>query len=880
MDFKNKYWINTKFNQRIRIVKGSKSLLLENESESTANVLCTSSIKSEKGFLRILFKGKVMSEAGYCSLDIYNSKREKVGSLILDSNSVIETKNKRFFFVIKIQSKTKVVLEEIEINELESVDSFYDSINFTDFLIVTPSYPSPENKYLSGFVHSRLKAYKKAGIRFTLVCSFYHQEYSKYEFEGIEVIKVPFEGLRTIMRLNNFNKVAIHFFDWNYARILDASNLLDKEIYLWVHGPETLYWDWPYFTTRYFKRIDTISSEQETRFKENDKILQRYNDMGNVHWIFVSDWIKMHSEELTGIKFQKFSIIPNFIDENNFSYQIKDLEQRKKIFMLRRYDDVNKYAVDIAVRAILELSRKDFFNDLEFNIYGTGNFFDTLFSPLLSFSNVKFYRDFLTHKEIGEIHKQNGVGFFPTRYDAQGVSMCEAASSGLAIISSCNEAVREFIPSVEGNIVETEDYLGYAAQIEKLYKDKKYFLKLSKMCSSKVLKKCSYKQTISKEIELFKKSTPPNLNNLTIPSEESRKTSQKILSVIVPSYNVQNFLKICVNSLLNHPNKNYVEVLIVNDGSTDNTLNIARELEKSWNLLGENLVRVINKENGGYGSTINVGIREVSGKYVRVVDSDDWVDSSDFNRLIDILKKEDSDLVLTNYSEDRVEFPYLLKQYPYEMLTPGIKYRLDDLCSKSSYGFNKWGPIVATSNFKAKLLRETDFYLTEKSPYVDMEFNMYSIRNIETVIYYDLDIYRYLIGRVGQTISRDSYIKNFLKHENILFNMIDYMSSKSTMSERKKDYVNSMLIDPMIGAQYLILRDYLKSPLKFKAFDLRLKKYPYYYYNSQSAHKLDILLGRKTGGFSILFTPIYNALSKNKFLDSLAVKLKKIILKK
>jgi len=602
--------------------------------------------------------------------------------------------------------------------------------------------------------------------------------------------------------------------------------------------------------------------------------------MKNVHWIFVSDWIMNHSENLTGIKFQRFSVIPNYIDEQNFAYSIKDPEQRKKIFMLRRYDDINKYAVDIAVRAILELSKKEIFSDLEFNIYGTGDSFDKLFSPLLAFSNIKFYRNFLTHEEIAEVHKHNGIGFFPTRYDAQGVSMCEAASSGLAIISSSNDAIKEFIPSLDGNIVETEDYFGYANQVEKIYKDKSYFLKLSKMCSMKVLRKCSFRQTISREIELFKKSVTRELNNSVVTSEKKRVTSNKILSVIVPSYNVQNFLRICVNSLLNHENRDNVEVLIVNDGSTDNTLEIAKELEKSWNLLGDNLVRVIDKENGGHGSTINIGIREVKGKYVRIVDSDDWVDSSDFSKLIEILKNEDSDLILTNYSEDRVGFESLLKQYPYEMLTPGIKYLLDDLCVKNSYGFNKWGPILATSTFKADLLKESDFYLTEKSPYVDMEFNMYSIRNIETVIYYDLDIYRYFIGRIGQTISRNSYMKNYLKHENILFKMIDYMSNESTMSKQKKDYVNSMLIDPMIRAQYLILRDYFRSPLKFKNFDSRLKQYPYYYHNTKSVNKLDILLGRKTGGLSVFFTPIYDTFSNNKFLDSLAVKFKKIILKK
>lgn len=879
MDLVKKRWLDVKLDRKVNVARVDKQLVLENKDSQGRSVICTSTIKSYKGFLNISFKGKPLNEEGYCLLVVYNRKKEKITSLTIGSDSVVEIDDERLFFVIEIHEKTKVIIDEIKIQEEESLDSFYQSIKPTDFLVITPSYPTPENKYLSGFVHSRLKAYKKAGIKFTLVCSFDYKAYSKYNFEGIEVLRVPFQGLRTMMRIYDFKKIAIHFFDWRYARILDASNLLDKKLYLWVHGPETLYWDWPYFTTEYFKPTINITTDQEARFKMNDVLIRRYNKMKNVHWIFVSNWIKNRSQELLDIKFHNSSVIPNFVDEENFSYSPKPSNSRKKIFMLRRYDNINKYAVDIAVRAIVELSKKDFFKDLEFNIYGTGNVHDKLFSPLLNFDNIYFYRDFLTHKEIAKVHKQNGIAFFPTRYDAQGVSMCEAGMSGLAVLSSDNEAIKEFIPSVGGNIVDTEDYSAYAAEIEKLYRDEQYFSELSRKCHEKVSKECSFDKTVAKEIELFKQSKDMSLVSRTNLIEGNIEDKEKILTVIVPSFNVQDFLKICVNSLLNHPNRDYVEVLIVNDGSTDSTPEIARELEKYWNLLGRNLVRVINKENGGHGSTINVGIKECSGKYVRVIDSDDWVNSSDFANLIDILRKEDSDLVLTNYSEDRVESGSLLKQSPYGMLIPGVKYNLNDLCNNDSYGFDQLGPILATANFKAEVLKKADFKLTEKSPYVDMEFNMYSIKNVESVTFYDLDIYRYFIGRVGQTISEQSYMKNYLKHENILFNMISYISKEKHFSEEKKKYVNSMLIDPMIRAQYLIVKEYFKSPIKFRLFDSRLKEFPYYY-NSQSTRKLDILLARRTAGLSVIFTPIIKILANNQFLDKLAVRFKGIILRK
>lgn len=876
MNLLKRFRFYKKLSRGVEIKEKNGILTIKNSSNETAKVVLASSIKFRKDYLRIIFKGRVLRGA-YCLLKVYTSREKEIGLITFNSESILEINGGKISLVLEIPGNTDISIDIISLNELDSLDSFFEEQSFSDLLIITPSYPSPENKYLSGFVHSRLKAYNKAGIKFSLVCAFDYKEYTKYEFEGIKVIRVPFEGLRTIMRLHDFKKIAIHFFDWRYARILDASNLLDKQLYLWVHGPETLYWDWPYFTTRYFSPVTDITPEQHERFKKNDIIIKRYNEVKNVKWIFVSNWIKNRSEKLIGLKFHNSYVIPNFIDENNFKYSVKKPELRKNIFMIRRYDNINKYAVDIAVRAIIELSKKEIFGNLEFNIYGTGDFFEELFEPLFDFKNIKFHKEFLTHKEIADIHKQNGIGFFPTRYDAQGVSMCEAAMSGLAIISSNNDAIKEFIPSFGGNIVETEDYIEYAKQIEKIYNDEKYFIKLSKKCHDLVSKNCSFRKTIEEEIKMFSELEATKGSNLK--NGGKRNSKRKIITVIVPAYNSQDFLRICVNSLLNHENRDSVEVIIVNDGSTDNTLEVARELEKYWNLLGSNLVRIINKENGGHGSTINVGIRSALGKYLRVVDSDDWVNSTDFSELVRILEKEDSDLVLTSYSEDRVGEESLIKQYCYESLSPGVKYHFDDLCANNRYGFNRWGPILATSNFKTELLKKADFTLTEKSPYVDMEFNMYSIVNVENVTFYDLDIYRYFIGRVGQTISKSSYMKNYLKHENILFNMINYVCKTEQISKAKKEYINTRLIDPMIHAQYLIVRGYYRSPSKFRDFDSKLKKYPLYY-NSKSCHKMDILLGRKTMGLSVVLTPLFEKLASNKDLDRLAVKVKKIILKK
>lgn len=82
------------------------------------------------------------------------------------------------------------------------------------------------------------------------------------------------------------------------------------------------------------------------------------------------------------------------------------------MFFIRRFDDCNKYAIDLNVRAILELSKRKCFENMNFNIYGTGDTYDKLIEPLLKFKNVHFYREFLTHEEIAKKHKENGIAFF------------------------------------------------------------------------------------------------------------------------------------------------------------------------------------------------------------------------------------------------------------------------------------------------------------------------------------------------------------------------------------------------------------------------------------------------------------------------------------
>ena len=133
----------------------------------------------------------------------------------------------------------------------------------------------------------------------------------------------------------------------------------------------------------------------------------------------------------------------------------------------------------------------------------------------------------------------------------------------------------------------------------------------------------------------------------------------------------------------------------------DDTAEIGRKFEKLTTVDGVSIVKLVDKENGGHGSTINKGIELATGRYVKIMDGDDTVDSVEFSKLIDILEYEDADIVLNDYMKDYEQTNTTEVVYNYKFMAPGVKYHFDDLCWEG-YGFGEWGPILAAVHIKQK----------------------------------------------------------------------------------------------------------------------------------------------------------------------------------
>lgn len=845
MNLINKKWITF---GKIKASYKNGKITIENTGNKHGFLIYPKIFKSSNNEIFLKINGELIEGTG-CTLKILNRHKTILGSCGL--NSIFSnTFNwlKYFIFALYVPAESK-----IEITEITYLDKFdfkiFDDYFKNDTLLITPGYPSLENKYNSAFVHTRVKAYQSANIGIDVVVCNDLPDIKIYEFEGVKVFKCTYYILRETLKKNNYKKVLIHFFDDKYANVLESIDTSEMQLYLFLHGAETLYRDWPKIASPYFGPMVEINDYWEFIFKKKDYYIKKYNNFKNAKWLFVTEWTKIRCEELLNIKFNNYDIVPCLIDTNLFKYEKKDPELRKKIFVLRKFDDINSYSLDTVVRIILELHRRPFFNDLQFDIYGDGSLHERILAPIKEFQNVIIHKKFLTHEEIRKVHETHGIALFPTRFDSQAVSSCEAASSGCAVVSSDIPGVRQLFPNDLGILCDTENYIQYADVIEKMYNNPDYFLKVAAEESASVQSKFDYEHTIKKELDIYK-----NVSGKTKP--EIILSSKPILSVIIPSYNVQSYIRHTVFSLLDHKNANKLELLIVNDGSKDDTAKIADELVKKYTFGSKSLVRVINKENGGHGSTINVGIKEAAGKYIKVVDGDDTVDSEEFSKLIDILETEDSDIILNNYMEDFAKDNYLNLMKIYTHLKPGVKYHFDDLCYED-YGFTSWGPILSCSSYKTEMLKNGRFELSEKMFYVDMELNVNVAILCDTITYYDLNIYRYLLGRDGQSVNRKSYTRNYKHHENVCINIIDtYYKHYDILSKSKKNYIENHLILPMLSTQYQICINYHNKSKPFREFNNRLKKYPHFYNHSKIKIK-NVVFHRLTGGWFIFLNDFF-----------------------
>ena len=241
----------------------------------------------------------------------------------------------------------------------------------------------------------------------------------------------------------------------------------------------------------------------------------------------------------------------------------------------------------------------------------------------------------------------------------------------------------------------------------------------------------------------------------------------KTLSLIVPTYNVEKYIGKCLESLSTDDS---LEVLIIIDGSKDNSCNIAKEFQQRY----PQVFKVIEKENGHYGSCVNVGLSNARGKYIKVLDPDDYF-GPHFKDYLDFLKTVDVDVVLTNAA--------IVDEC--DTITHKITFSLNskevsDLKSLLNSDISLIHHYELT--YRTELLRSIKYSQTQGISYTDLEWSSKPFGFAKSIVYYPETIYYYLEGRLGATVSAEYRSKNMWMENKVVLGLVNYyMEMKETI---------------------------------------------------------------------------------------------------
>lgn len=230
----------------------------------------------------------------------------------------------------------------------------------------------------------------------------------------------------------------------------------------------------------------------------------------------------------------------------------------------------------------------------------------------------------------------------------------------------------------------------------------------------------------------------------------------KLITFAIPSYNSQEYLHHAVDTILSGGED--IEIIIINDGSTDNTAAIADRYAQKY----PDIVRVIHKENGGHGSGVNAGVSAAKGVYYKVVDSDDWVDEKALAELISTIRRHihkriEPDVYFTNFvynhAEDNTTFVrHFKRQFPVGKLFGWSQV-------KRFYGSQLL--LMHSLVYKTEILRKSNTVLPEHTFYVDNLFAYQPLPYCKKLFYCDINLYQYFIGRADQSIQIHNLTKRY-----------------------------------------------------------------------------------------------------------------------
>ena len=298
--------------------------------------------------------------------------------------------------------------------------------------------------------------------------------------------------------------------------------------------------------------------------------------------------------------------------------------------------------------------------------------------------------------------------------------------------------------------------------------------------------------------------------------------NDKLLTVVVPSYNASKYLDFNLQSFLRPSVPERLEIIVVDDGSTDDTARIADAYHEKY----PETIKVIHKENGGHGSGINAGLRAAMGKYFKVVDADDWVDHEALERLLDYIASFDAtdanadtdvdtaqvqadtkarardkavlvpDIIYNNYYwrlTDEAKSPDEYERKA-EFAEPfsGVEYR--KVCDFESIADQCYVK-MHNMTIRTDILREHHIHIDEHCFYVDMEYILYPMPYVETIAFLPEFLYQYQIGRQGQSMDPTKMQRNAAQYDHVLASIYAFYDARcrDIKQPNRKKYIDRLI---------------------------------------------------------------------------------------
>lgn len=276
---------------------------------------------------------------------------------------------------------------------------------------------------------------------------------------------------------------------------------------------------------------------------------------------------------------------------------------------------------------------------------------------------------------------------------------------------------------------------------------------------------------------------------------------------------MEKYLTQGIQSILRIKNPIVLDVIIVNDGSQDCTLELARDFECKY----PGIVTVVDKENGNYGSCINVGLKLARGRYVKILDADDYYVTENFELLVDVLSNTDADMFFTDVVKEYMSGKEV--QYNFDLPIRKI-VDIKEVCNSNAFIQIQMPAIT----YRTSLLKTMNYHQTEGISYTDLEWCFSPVIYVKTVYYLNVEVYRYRLGREGQTMDTEVLYKR-ISHTIKSFSSMLHSVQNASIPMYLENFINSrLLFRALYIYDFYLLNNKKKDYTALHVFDTELRK--------------------------------------------------------